>query len=254
MQTVILAGGKGTRFKEETILKPKPLIKVGNIPIIQQVMRIYQQYGFNDFLILTGYKSDMLFECFSNNAIILNKNNDRLQIKTDTYSATLLNTGENTGSAQRLYKAKDYIKEDTFMLTYCDGLCSVNLHELLHFHNKKQALVTITAVKPTPRFGVIRFNEEGIITEMHEKALKDVNYISGGYMVCNKTIFDYYTKTTQSLEKDLLEKLVSTGKMRAYLHTGFWQCMDTLYEKEMLDLLCQNNELPWLKEVCNDNT
>lgn len=247
MQTVILAGGKGTRFKEETIIKPKPLIKVGNIPIVQQVMNVYQQYGFNDFLILTGYKSDMIFEYFSKNAIVINKDKDRLQIETDKYTATLLNTGENTGSAQRLYRAREYIKENTFMLTYCDGLCSVNLHELLQFHNCKQALITITAVKPTPRFGVIKFDKEGIITELHEKALKDVNYINGGYMVCNINIFDYISETTQALEKDLLEKLVSTGKMLAYLHTGFWQCMDTLYEKEMLDLLCQSSELPWLK-------
>ena len=106
MQTVILAGGKGTRFKEETIIKPKPLIKVGNIPIVQQVMNVYQQYGFNDFLILTGYKSDMIFEYFSKNAIVINKDKDRLQIETDKYTATLLNTGENTGSAQRLYIAR----------------------------------------------------------------------------------------------------------------------------------------------------
>ena len=247
MKVIILAGGEGTRILEETKTKPKALVEIVGIPIIRHIMNIYQNNGFNDFLILTGYKSDCLFQYFSSITDAEFKDKKVLTVRTDSFSATLLNTGEKTGSAQRLLLAREYIDNEDFMLTYCDGICSVDLNELLKYHQAAKALVTVTAVKPAPRFGVLEINDAGVVTRMREKSAVDVDFINGGYMVFNKGCFDYISESTQSLESDLLEKIVPTGRLKAYRHFGFWQCMDTLHEKMYLDSLIQNNQLPWLK-------
>lgn len=246
MKVIILAGGKGTRMLEETKTKPKALVEVGGRPIIRYIMDWFQNSGFNDFLILTGYKSEHLFRYFSSIANIIFQDEKRLTVHTEDFSATLLNTGKYTGSAQRLFISRDYIDSEDFMLTYCDGICSVNLEDLLRFHQDNKALVTLTAVKPAPRFGVLEINSTGVVTNMREKSKSDVGFINGGYMVLKRSCFDYITESTQNLESDLLESIVPTGRLIAYRHFGFWQCMDTLYEKKYLDSLIQNDKLPWL--------
>lgn len=254
MKVIILAGGKGTRILEETKTKPKALTEVGGVPIIRHIMILFQNRGFNDFLILTGYKSECMFRYFSDIASIVFQDKKRLTVKSKVFSATLLNTGEQTGSAQRLLLARDYIEGENFMLTYCDGICSVNLKALLEFHQNENALVTLTAVKPTPRFGFLEINSTGAVTCMREKSKADVGFINGGYMVFNKSCFDYITERTQNLESDLLESIVPTGRLKAYKHLGFWQCMDTLYEKEYLDSLIRNDKIPWLKRGYYEDT
>lgn len=248
MLTVILAGGKGTRILEETRLIPKALVRIGNKPIIEHIMECYEKQGFNEFLILTGYKGEKIFDYFKSktNITFLEEQKDCMIIKSSNSKVTVLDTGEETGSAARLRIARPYINEKRFMLTYCDGLCSVNFDNLLNFHKEHGGMVTLTAVRPEPRFGILEIMENGKVKALREKEHRDSPVINGGFMVIESDIFNFLTEEMNQLEKDVLVPLSENGKLTAFYHDGFWQCMDTLQEKKYLCELWETKKAPWV--------
>lgn len=250
MLTVILAGGKGTRILEETRHRPKAMVEIGGRPILQHIMDSFQRQGFDDFLILTGYKSDVIFRYFQAQEGILKQDGDR---ETASFyypgcRVRLLDTGEETGSAARLRLAAPLIQGERFLLTYCDGLSSVSLKRLLDFHTTHGGLVTLTAVRPAPRFGILELGENGVVHAMREKSQKDSPIINGGFMAAERGLLDFLTESMEQLEPDVLMPIAAAGKMRAYYHDGFWQCMDTLQEKQTLCALWESGQAPWVTE------
>lgn len=250
MLTVILAGGKGTRILEETELMPKAMVKIGDRPIIEHIMGCYEEQGFNEFLILAGYKGKKIFDYFKTkkNVTFLKEQGDCMIVELSNSKVTVLDTGEETGSAARLRIAKPYINEERFMLTYCDGLCSVNFNSLLNFHKEHGGMVTLTAVRPEPRFGILEIMEDGKVKVLKEKERKDSPIINGGFMVIESEIFNYLTEEMEHLEKDVLVPLSENGKLMAFYHDGFWQCMDTLQEKKYLCALWETRKAPWVNK------
>ena len=250
MLTVILAGGKGTRILEETQLKPKAMVKIGDKPIIEHIMECYEEQGFSDFLILVGYKGEEIFDHFKKktNIIFLKEEEACLTVQLPNFKVTILDTGEETGSAARLRMAKPYINGERCMLTYCDGLCSLNFNNLINFHKEHAGMVTLTAVRPKPRFGILEITENGQVKVFKEKQRKDSPIINGGFMVIEPEIFDFLTKEMEHLEKDVLVSLSNSGKLMAYYYEGFWQCMDTLQEKKYLCSLWENGLSPWINK------
>ncbi|MGN1417984.1 MAG: sugar phosphate nucleotidyltransferase [Acutalibacteraceae bacterium] len=250
MITVIMAGGKGTRILEETQFIPKAMVRIGDKPIIEHIMDSYAQQGFHDFLILTGYKGEILSDYFKKKPEVLlcEENGNFLNVKLPDRSIQLLYTGEETESAARLRLAKPYITGESFMLTYCDGLCSVNYENLVRFHNEHKKTVTLTAVRPEPRFGILEIDQNGIVKSFKEKDRNDSPVINGGFMVMDLRIFDFLTETMEQLEKDVLLPLSKIGELTAYYHDGFWQCMDTLQEKKYLCSLWERNEAAWINK------
>ncbi len=250
MLTVILAGGKGTRILEESQYRPKPLIRIGDRPLIRHIMDIYQKQGHHDFLILTGYKSRM-FEEQMNRIVkpsLRSEDGRLLRYEAKGYTVTFLDTGEDTGSAGRLMAAREVIGDQTFMLTYGDGLSAVDLNDLIRFHREKGGVVTLTAVHPQPRYGTLDIDENGTVLALREKMREDVPVINGGYMVMEPTVFDYLEETDYSLEADFLTRIAGQGLLRAYLFDGFWQSMDTFAEKIYLTELWNTGNPPWKRK------
>lgn len=256
MKTVILAGGMGTRISEESYLKPKPMIEIGGKPILWHIMKIYSHYGINDFIICCGYRDYMLKEYFVNyykyHSNILFELGEEKQIKfqekIEPWRVTLVNTGLNTLTAGRLLKIKDYVENETFCLTYGDGVSDINISKLLNYHEKNNEIVTITATRPDGRFGAIKLDEcTGKVEGFKEKARKDQSWINAGFMVMDPSVFSYLGTGQDMLEAKPFETLVSQGEMNAYLHDGFWSPMDTMRDKEYLEDLWKNGEAPWKK-------
>jgi glucose-1-phosphate cytidylyltransferase len=253
MKVVILAGGLGTRLSEETALKPKPMIEIGGKPIIWHIMKLYSFYGFDEFIICAGYKGYMFKEYFSNYAlhmsdVTINLKEDHIythKCRTESWKITIVDTGESTMTGGRLLRIKPYIGDETFMLTYGDGVSDVNINELLNAHKIHNRKVTITTVKPIMRFGVIEIDEGYNITSFKEKNEGDGKYINGGFMVCEPDIFNYITDDNTALEKDPLSLMADHHKMGAYIHNGFWYAMDTLREKQHLESLWAQGRAPW---------
>lgn len=250
MLTVILAGGKGTRLLEETQFYPKAMARIGEKPVVEHIMESFQSQGFRDFLILTGYKGDMIADYFRQKQELVSCETDGkcLTMSFPDTRVRILDTGEETGSAARLYMARPYLEQETFLLTYCDGLCSVDMKEVIHFHREHHGLVTLTAVRPEPRFGILEIEKNGCVKAMREKERKDSPVINGGFMVVEPEIYSFLTDEMEQLERDLLVPLSEAGHLMAYYHDGFWQCMDTLQEKKYLCALWEAGNAPWVLE------
>lgn len=253
MKVVILAGGFGTRISEESHLKPKPMIEVGGMPILWHIMKIYSHYGFNDFVICGGYKqhiikeyfadyylhrSDITFDFSNNNQMIVHNN------ISEPWKVTIVDTGLNTMTGGRIKRIKHFLEDEPFCLTYGDGVADVNIGELVAFHKEQDKIATMTAIQPEGRFGILEIDGTQI-NAFREKDKEDSGWVNGGFMVLNPEILDYIHDDTTILEREPLEKVASLGQLSAFKHHGFWQCMDTLRDKEKLEKLWQENKAPW---------
>ncbi len=251
MKTVILAGGFGTRLSEYTDNIPKPMVNIGNRPMIWHIMNLYSNYGFKDFVLALGYKSDFIKDYFTNihkklSNFSIDLSNGELEIidgPTLDWKISLIDTGLNSNTGGRIKKLERYLSNSTFMVTYGDGLSNINIKKLLDFHKNHGKIATITAVRPSARFGELSINDN-TVTSFKEKPQVDTGWINGGFMVFESKIFDYLYDDKTILEKEPLENLSKDGELMSYKHEGFWQCMDTKRDKDYLDSLSQNNP-PW---------
>lgn len=255
MKVVILAGGFGTRISEESQYKPKPMIEIGNMPILWHIMKSYSHYGFDDFIICCGYKGFVIKEYFANYYLHHSDvtfdfcNHNKITIHNniaEPWKVTLVDTGLNTMTGGRVKRVQKYIGGETFMMTYGDGVCDVDPNNILNFHREKGKVATLTVIQPSARFGMIDFDDEGNVTSFAEKPSSDSDWINGGYMVLEPEIFDYLEGDGTIFERAPLERLSGEGKLCAYRHSGFWQCMDTLRDKLYLEDLIQKNKAPWM--------
>ncbi len=254
MKVVILAGGFGTRISEESHLKPKPMIEIGEKPILWHIMKSYSQYGYNDFIICLGYKSYVIKEFFAdyylhNSDITFDFSNANTMTVhnnfAESWKVTLIDTGLNTMTGGRIKRVKEYIGDEPFMLTYGDGVSDININELVDFHFSHGKTATLTAIQPGGRFGLLEMYPEGEIAKFAEKAKEDGGWINGGFMVLNNNVFDLIEGDATVFEKEPLEKLASSGQLKAYKHYGFWQCMDTQRDKHLLEDLWEKGQAPW---------
>lgn len=252
MKIVILAGGFGTRLSEETIIKPKPMVEIGGRPILWHIMNIYWLYGFNEFVIALGYKGEIIKEYFLNYYNL--QSELTISLKTGEVKASkncyrdwivhLVDTGMNTMTGGRLHRLEDRLKGETFMLTYGDGVSNIDIQKLLEFHKSHGRIATVTAVRPAARFGGMTFNGDMVI-EFKEKPQTGEGWINGGFFVFEPEVFQYLHGDDTVLEGDPLENLAKDGQLMAYKHEGFWQCMDTLRDKRLLEELWESGEAPW---------
>jgi len=255
MKVVMLAGGYGTRISEESHLKPKPMIEIGGKPILWHIMKEYSFYGFNEFIICAGYKqhvikewfanyylhnSDITFDFTSENKMTVHNN------VAEPWKVTIVDTGLNTMTGGRLKRVQEYVGNETFMLTYGDGVCDINLQRLLEFHKSHGKLATITAVKISQRFGILDITNDGVITSFREKDKEDSSRINGGYMVLEPGVFDYLEDDKTVFEQGPMKALAADGQLMAYEFDGYWQCMDTKREMDKLNELIEKNEAPWM--------
>lgn len=256
MKVVLLAGGFGSRISEESYLKPKPMVEIGGQPILWHIMKEYSHYGFNDFIICAGYKQHVIKEYFAN--YYLHRSDITFDFSMDNamkihnnvaepWKVTVVDTGLNTLTGGRLKRVRDYIGDEPFMMTYGDGVCDINISELLEFHKKGGKLATMTAVMPDGRFGVLEINEDSTIERFAEKKKEDGGWINAGYMVLEPQVLDYINGDQTTFEKEPLEKLSAEGQLQAYKHGGFWQCMDTLRDRNKLEEMLQQGKAPWKK-------
>lgn len=255
MKTVILAGGLGTRISEESHLRPKPMIEIGGMPILWHIMKIYSYYGFNEFIICLGYKgymikeffadyylhtSDVTFDFTAENKMTIHSN------VSEPWKVTLVDTGLNTMTGGRIKRIKNYIGDEPFMLTYGDGVADVDVNELLKFHKKNNKMVTMTAVQPGGRFGVLEIaHDSDIIHSFVEKAKEDGGWINGGFMVVEPEIFGLIENDMSSFESKTLSKVAEKNDLIAYKHSSFWQCMDTQRDRGYLEKMWQENRAKW---------
>lgn len=254
MKAVILAGGKGTRISEESKIRPKPMVEIGGYPILWHIMKCYEKYNITDFIVCCGYKGHMIKEYFVNyninrNNISIDMSNESIKIcnnKVESWKVTLVDTGENTLTSGRLLQVKEYIGNETFMLTYGDGVSNVNLEKLLEFHRKKNKILTISTTRPEGRFGAIKLNEKDRIVEgFKEKAREDQSWVNIGFMVMEPQIFKYLGDGKSMLEDEPFEKLAKEGNMAAYCHEGFWSPMDNIHDRDYLQKLWEKDMAPW---------
>ena len=254
MKAVILAGGMGTRITEESVLKPKPMIEIGGKPIIWHIMKLYTKYGVNEFIICLGYKGFVIKEYFANYYLhesdvtfdFSNKSEKLVHSNTaEPWKVTLVNTGVDTMTGGRVKRIHDYVGNETFLLTYGDGLSDVNIGNLISFHKKHKRLATITAVKPPGRFGIIDLDEKDNVSKFLEKPKGDGHWMSGGFFVMEPKIFKYLENDKTILERKPLETLSKEGNLKAYKHEGFFYAMDTLRDKIHLEKLWNNGKAPW---------
>lgn len=256
MKVVILAGGFGTRISEESHLKPKPMIEIGGQPILWHILKEYSHYGYNEFVICCGYKaeviksyfaqyymlhSDVTFDFTQNNKIIMHSN------VAEPWKVTVVDTGLGTMTGGRVKRIQPYIGNETFMLTYGDGVCDVDVRALEQFHRASGKAATLTAIQPGGKFGTLEIQPDNTIHSFTEKRKEDGGWINGGYMVLEPEIFDLIDDDETTLEREPLETLASEGKLGAYMHDGFWQCMDTLRDKTLLEDLWAKGQAPWKK-------
>ncbi len=256
MKVVILAGGFGTRISEESHLRPKPMIKIGNKPILWHIMKEYSYYGFNEFVICAGYKQDMIKEWFANyylhNSDVtfdFSKGNEMTVHNNvaEPWKVTVVDTGYNTMTGGRIKRIKPYIGDETFLMTYGDGVCDINIKELVKFHEAHGKIATLTAVNEEQRFGVLDIEKDSDkIVAFREKSASDRSRINAGYMVLNSRVFDYIEGDSTVFEKEPLQRLSADGELVAYKYDGFWQCMDTLREQEALAAMVESGKAPWM--------
>jgi glucose-1-phosphate cytidylyltransferase len=254
MKTIILAGGYGTRLSEETELRPKPMVEIGGRPILWHIMKIYSHWGFNDFVILTGYKSHVIKDYFLNyytrySDITVDMANNAVEIhkhRNEPWKVTMLYTGQDTMTGGRLLKAKDFIGNETFMLTYGDGLCDINVSKLVDYHRESKKVATVTSVQPLGKFGSLSIDERGNVLSFTEKPQGDGAWINGGYFVLESDVFDYIRNGDATVfEREPMENLAANGQLQAYKYAGFWRAMDTLKDKNDLTALWMTGKAPW---------
>ena len=255
IKVVILCGGLGTRLREETEFRPKPMIEIGGYPILWHIMKTYSQYGFKDFILCLGYKGEMIKEYFCNYEILSNDftvelgNNKNIQIHSNhqekDWRVTLVDTGRDTLKGSRIKQIEKYIDNDLFMLTYGDGVANINLDDLLSFHKNHKKIGTVSGVRPPSRFGELVI-QEGRVSSFVEKPQVSRGFINGGFFVFNKKIFDYLSDAQVcDFDRGPLEKLAKSGELMAYEHKGEWECMDTLRDVEYLNKLWNINKAFW---------
>ena len=252
MQTVILAGGLGTRLSEETYLKPKPMVEIGGKPILWHILKIYSYYGLNDFIICCGYKGYIIKEYFANYFLHMSdvtfklgegNNMEIHQNKSESWKVTCVDTGDLTMTGGRLARIKGYLK-DTFCLTYGDGVSDVNISDLINFHKNNKRLATLTAVKPPGRFGALNI-KSNFVNNFQEKPQGDGSWINGGFFVLEPEVLNYIDGDDCVWEELPLRNLANKNELAAFKHSGFWRPMDTLRDKRNLEELWENNKAPW---------
>lgn len=251
MKVLILAGGYGTRLAEETDVRPKPMVEIGGKPILWHIMKTYSHYGFNEFVILLGYKGYFIKEYFANyylyqSDITFDMSNGDMEVhnnSSEPWKVTLLDTGLDTMTGGRIKRAKNFIDE-TFLLTYGDGVCNVNIQDLVAFHKKSKTHATMTAIQPAGRFGALDI-ESSLVQKFVEKPAGDGNWINGGFMVCEPEVLNYIQEDSTVFEQQPLQQLAESGNLAAFKHDGFWQCMDTLRDKNYLNKRWEENDAPW---------
>ena len=253
MKVVILAGGFGTRISEYTSLIPKPMIKIGEKPILENIMEIYSKFGHHDFYLALGYKGEIIKDYFFNYHILnsdfsIDLNNGFVKPyknNSKKWKVNLIDTGINSNTGGRLLRLKEYIGNDTFLLTYGDALTDVNINEVINFHKNQGKLITVTAVRPPARFGEMTLNESNKVESFLEKPQIGEGWINGGFFVIEPEFFNYLENDQTILEKTPLEKAARDGEFVAFKHNGFWQCMDTKRDKETLEKLLMKEIVPW---------
>jgi glucose-1-phosphate cytidylyltransferase len=254
MKAVILAGGLGTRLSEETELKPKPMIEIGQRPILWHIMKIYSSYGINDFVICCGYKGYIIKEYFSNYSlhmsdVTLSLNDNNMKVhhsKAEPWNVTLVDTGSESMTGGRLKRVSKYIKnEHAFCFTYGDGLANISISDLISFHFSHGKLATVTATIPPARFGALKLGRGNIVESFQEKPDGDDNWVNGGFFVLHPDIINYIKGDHSIFESDILTELAKNNQLAAYKHSGFWQPMDTLREKNLLNELWSKGIAPW---------
>lgn len=257
MKVVILAGGYGTRISEESQFKPKPMIDIGGQPILWHIMKEYSYYGYNEFIICAGYKQQVIKQWFAdyflrNSDISFDYRSGNAEMTIheshlEPWKVTIVDTGLNTMTGGRIKRIQKYIGDETFLMTYGDGVCDVDISKLVAYHNEHGKIATLTAVLQDQSKGVLDIGGDNAVKSFREKQVTDGVPINAGYMVLEPEIFDYITDDHTVFEKEPLEQLAKKGELMSYIHKGFWQCMDNLREKEMLEKLLAKNAAPWKK-------
>jgi glucose-1-phosphate cytidylyltransferase len=252
MKAVILAGGYGTRISEETHVKPKPMIEIGGMPILWHIMKHYSDYGINDFVICCGYKGYIIKEYFANyflhrSDVTFDIKNNKMEVHkkfAEPWKVTLVDTGLDTMTGGRLKKVESYLDNETFCFTYGDGISNVNISESLKFHKDTGTIATVTAVQPPGKFGRMNL-KENVVNHFEEKPIGDEGWINGGYFVLEPSVFKYLKDESTIWEREPLEELAENKQLSAYKHTGFWQPVDTLWDKNYLENVWKNNNASW---------
>lgn len=257
MKVVLLAGGFGTRITEESAFKPKPLIEIGGKPILWHIMKSYSFYGHNEFIICAGYKQHAIKEWFSNYFLDSSDvtfdyrdNKEKIVVHdchTEQWSVTVVDTGLHTMTGGRIKRIQKYVGDEPFLMTYADGVCDVNINELIDFHKQHGKIATLTAVLQDQSKGVLDIGGDNAVKSFREKKVSDGAPINAGFMVLNHEIFDYIDGDSTIFEREPLERLAYEGQLMSYMHKGFWQCMDNIREKQLLEKLLENGKAPWKK-------
>jgi glucose-1-phosphate cytidylyltransferase len=255
MKVVILAGGLGTRLSEETDVRPKPMVEIGGRPIIWHIMKIYSQYGFNEFVVCCGYKGYVIKEYFANyflhqTDVTFDLANNKMEVHnsgSENWKVTLVDTGINTNTAGRIKRIQKYVGNEPFMLTYGDGVADININDLINFHKKSGKIATLTSIQLPGRFGNVETDENGTVTTFQEKPLGDGVWINGGFFVLEPGIFKYLDGNMDDMqwEKKPLIEIADAGQLSAYQHNGFWKCMDAIRDKIELEALWQSGAADW---------
>lgn len=255
MKVVILAGGYGTRLSEETDVRPKPMVEIGGKPILWHIMKTYSSYGYNEFVVLTGYKSHIIKDYFVNyysrySDITVDMSNNSVELHrthTEPWKVTMLYTGQDTQTGSRIKKAQEFIGDERFFLTYGDGVGNIDIEKLLQFHENTGGVVTLTAVQPVGRFGALEISDGSSVTQFLEKPKEGGTWMNGGFFVCEPDVFDYIETGDDgvSFENEPLSSLASINKLNAYRHEGFWKPMDTIRDKYELTKMWNEETAPW---------
>jgi len=255
MKAVILAGGFGTRLSEETSVKPKPMLNIGGKPILWHIMKTYSHYGVNEFVILLGYKGYVIKEYFNNyflhqSDVTIDMSSGDMQVhnnSSEPWKVTLLDTGIHAMTGARVKKAKKYIGNETFLLTYGDGVGDIDIGQTLKFHAQHKRLMTMTSAQPEGRFGALNVNENNQVTTFEEKPKGDGSWVNAGYFICQPEVLDYIADGDDvTFEQEPLRRLAQDGQIYTYKHKGFWMPMDTLRDKITLNKMCENGNAPWI--------
>lgn len=255
MKVVLLAGGFGTRISEESVFRPKPMVEIGGMPILWHIMKGFAYYGHNDFIVCAGYKQEVIKDWFANYflhssdvSFDYRDGKNELVIYTsrcEPWKVTVVDTGLNTMTGGRIKRVRNYVGNEKFLMTYGDGVCDVNVSKLIEFHQSHGKLATLTAVKRGQEKGVLNIGGDNAVKSFREKSLVDASPINAGFMVLDPRVFDYIEGDGEPFEQKPLERLAQDGQLMSYVHQGFWQCMDSVREKQMLERLWEGGVAPW---------